>query len=84
MIHTMDLSFDPNLAAESAAPVRIAVTVHHGKRLIKPDIHWRAEKSATIQKIANNPLLAATEIRLLRKRLGVSIVRLLEQFCRMN
>jgi hypothetical protein len=37
------------------------------KQSIKPDIHQRAEKSATIQKIANNPLLAATEIQLLRK-----------------
>jgi hypothetical protein len=36
---------------------------------IEPDIHWRAEKNATIQKITNNPLLAATEIQLLRKEI---------------
>ena len=35
------------------------------KQSIEPDIHWRTEKSATIQKITNNPILAATEIRLL-------------------
>jgi hypothetical protein len=33
--------------------------------LIEPDIHWHAEKSATIQKITNNPILAAMEIQLL-------------------
>jgi hypothetical protein len=39
------------------------------KQSIKPDIHRHAEKSATIQNIANNPLLAAMEIRLLRKEI---------------
>jgi hypothetical protein len=34
MIHAMDLSFDPNLAAESAAPVRVAVTAHHRRLLL--------------------------------------------------
>ncbi len=34
MIHAMDLSFDPKLAAESAALVSIAVTAHHGCLLL--------------------------------------------------
>jgi hypothetical protein len=36
---------------------------------MEPDIHQRTEQSATIQKIANNLLLAATEIQLLRKKI---------------
>jgi hypothetical protein len=34
MVHAMDSSFDPNLAAESAAPVSVAVTAHHGCLLL--------------------------------------------------
>jgi hypothetical protein len=54
------------------------------KQSIEPDIHRRAEKSATIQNIANNPLLAAMEIGLLRKEIRSLHCQLLEQFCRMN
>jgi hypothetical protein len=37
------------------------------KLSLKPDTDQRPEKTATIQKIANNPILAATEIRKLRE-----------------
>jgi hypothetical protein len=48
---------------------RIFTALREIKRSIKPDIYRHAEKSATIQKITNNPLLAATEIQLLRKEI---------------
>jgi hypothetical protein len=64
MIHAMDSSFDPNLAAESAAPVRIAVTAHHGRLLLLEKLSNRSSQTyiGVLRRVANNPLLAATEI----------------------
>jgi hypothetical protein len=48
---------------------RTSTALREIKQSIEPDIHRHVDKSATIQKIANNPLLAATEIRLPRKEI---------------
>jgi hypothetical protein len=48
---------------------RTSTALRELKKSIKLDIHQGAEKSATIQKIANNLILAATEIRLLREEI---------------
>ena len=56
---------------------RTSTALKEIKQSIEPDLHRRAEKSATIQKIANNPILAATEIQLLH---GEEIGSLHHQF----
>jgi hypothetical protein len=45
MIHAMDSSFDPNLAEESAAPVSVAVTAHHGHLLLLEKLSNRSSQT---------------------------------------
>ncbi len=51
------------------------------RQSVESDVQQRAGKRATIQNIANNPILAATEIRMLREEVRSLRSQLARTFC---